>query len=79
MAPSASGRYTVTQVAGALITDPEEPARGARVWLPFDDPAALLRDYSSQRTAARRLLRGCRQLALYGLQPRTSSASTLAV
>ena len=47
VAQGASGQYTLTQVAGALITDPEEPARGARVWLPFDDKAALLRDYSS--------------------------------
>ena len=47
VAQGASGQYTLTQVAGALITDPEEPARGARMWLPFDDKAALLRDYSA--------------------------------
>ncbi len=33
-----SGVYSLTQVAGALITDWRELAGGAQVWLPFEDP-----------------------------------------
>jgi hypothetical protein len=46
VASTASGAYTLTQVAGALITDWTEPAHGARLWLPFDDNEAFLADRS---------------------------------
>ncbi|MBC8422435.1 MAG: hypothetical protein H8E01_00230, partial [Chloroflexi bacterium] len=34
-----TGVYSLTQVAGALITDWGELAGGAQVWLPFEDPS----------------------------------------
>lgn len=36
---AASGVYSLTQVAGALITDWSELSGGATLWLPFDEPA----------------------------------------
>jgi uncharacterized repeat protein (TIGR01451 family) len=36
---AASGAYSLTQVAGALITDLTVEADNALLWLPFDDPA----------------------------------------
>ena len=44
---SAGGAYTVTQVAAALITDWEEIACSARLYLPFDDKTKLLGDRSA--------------------------------
>ena len=41
-----SGVYSMTQVAGALITDWSEAATKASLWLRFDDPARPFYDYS---------------------------------
>jgi hypothetical protein len=38
---AASGVYSLTQVAGALITDWQSIAGGAKLWLRFDDPAGV--------------------------------------
>ncbi|MCU0501974.1 MAG: hypothetical protein MUC51_09445, partial [Anaerolineae bacterium] len=38
---AASGVYSLTQVAGALITDWQTIAGGAKLWLRFDDPAGV--------------------------------------
>ena len=43
---AASGVYSMTQVAGALIADWSEAATKAGLWLRFDDPARPFYDYS---------------------------------
>ncbi len=48
-AGATSGPYSLTQVAGALITDWRTGSGGTSLWLRFDDPQALYRDTSGSQ------------------------------
>jgi hypothetical protein len=48
-ASAATGVYSLTQSAGALITDWSVLSKGAKLWLPMDDPTLRLRSVQAPR------------------------------
>ncbi len=73
---AASGTYSLTQVAGALIVDPRVESREASLWLPFDDAqgSTLFVDESGHGHDGRCYGTGC---AIQGSAGRIGGAITL--